>query len=608
MKSLGIINFPLGGHPWSVHALGAIRRNDGDTNNQTIEVFLSPPPHLARTGYFFNAFAPIGLLPILRIGSVWNTGWHEPDQLALAGPELQVRLEPGLGAISQADSHADLFQRRWPMPDDIKKRGYFVETPGRCHLKGRWEDCNVLTPCPVIFGHFYAGTSNLATLLCRHPPPGKAWERIFYLEHQQTEGGTESRSWYDLDRQRVHVCLSTCIEDAGYRHVAWFYRERQARMEAKAIPNRLSIAPGDHWTGSHLQIGLPFTSEPELGCCGVWDEPTRTVLIHRVTRCEYRLSGTTTVTFDRENDARPIPRLPPGVRWEERSTRNPATPRKEAATTPPEGGKVSLDPSSGDQQSLTWQVSDSMEFVGFPGGKIKKTHLRTDSPSPTPPLTDTELHALLGCGEKAYTAQAKPGLNVQPPDPPSANEFLKSEELLSQVREEGFRFILAVLGMLLTKGWLVKPAVERNLIFDFKNDPEKPGGRRRSGKVLFVKLVQPTALFILAESVQDSTGKTSATIVLWPQHLASAQSPRFLLNLILEKSGIWKEIEPAMIAEGRKTVALKHQSLRPDKNHQLTQDERTYTFEQSVGHHTKKLLDHLMKRSDQVAGRRTDGR
>ena len=459
MNSLGIASFPLYGGEWEVRALGAIRAVE---RNQTITVYLALRGEaVCGEADFVEARAPLGLLPALRIGSVWRDRHLQAEP---RWPRDQIHVVSGLQGTGElfydVRKHADFFARRWPLPQDVRDRGNFVEIEGSREVApGRHLPCRVLFPCPVILGQFYAATSRLAILLGREPVPGQKWERRFWLEEMPpVKEGTqpEQRSRFDKDAGHLHVCLSSLVEDASFRHVAWLFHEKQARQEAKYFSGWLAVSPGSALEGKHPRIRLPFASAATLEIRGLWDPDENLLLVHRVTRCDYTLQEVKTLTFDRENDARIVLRAPPG-------TVPPADPGGTGGRPPKEPPEtidrpeVTGDPPLGGQQPLEWEVHDPVVLFGGLGEKEKKKKMRGPPKTPTPPLSDEEVHNLLGCGEGAYTEAAKAPVNLGPASPDSETRRQTLARLDEAATSLGFDFIVAVLRLLVGRNWLVEP-------------------------------------------------------------------------------------------------------------------------------------------------------
>lgn len=480
--SIPIGDFPDGDELWRLRSIGRVR---ADGNDHRVELFLqrqSIPAQdqigglkrIADDGWLIrlgDSWArairrvemPVGILPLTRVGSTWRRGELVSCTETLAQTErFNLSDVQGPGHLLMPSACGSFFAEHYFLPGS----SYLcpvVRTEGRIVERFGVRRCIVLFPCSVIFADLFAPTSRVARLLLRFPEPGHPWERSFWFSGAHSHA---PRTWFDAETKRLRLCLAKRVDNAARQHVALWFHDSFARVEAKRIHTFLSSqsAKRRHTDGSiedkgaGLQVRLPFEDGRKMRVAGLLRKAGHfeagrgwvigeVLLVHQILWCQLSLPGVEVLEYERENPGAAATGDDGG---DERSSA-----AKGMESAPEQGEDHEVDGQEGaraGQRALEWEVAAPANlFSGLVMRKVvsvdaEERKLARDRPAP-------EDDGRLSVGIGDYRKDSVPPLEILQTD--------RAAALLEEFADDpGFDFFARAVWHLAKFGWEVEQAME----------------------------------------------------------------------------------------------------------------------------------------------------
>lgn len=169
-----IKDFPKDGRKWRLDWLGALRKNSGQSIEPTIDVIISP----VESGYHMpignkgiisseQRFIRVGsgLLPYLRIGSLWLDGRVLPYLPGQRSTFKNIWISAqSVREIKAGDVDENAEGKRYVIPPFVHSIGKFGLQASCLAVENNGDPYAIIIPTYEIIRFYYAGSTNLTTL------------------------------------------------------------------------------------------------------------------------------------------------------------------------------------------------------------------------------------------------------------------------------------------------------------------------------------------------------------------------------------------------------------------------------------------------------------
>jgi len=270
---IGALDFPTG--LWRIDWFGDVSFPDlGERYTEpSVCVALSDvsAPLLARPQTQQQVWLPVGFLPRLRIGDLWQHGYLEEEASAHRETFVDVDITPDTTKLIRAgvseDGHFFL-----PLGEHAQHRGH---TQSYCVIVTLPDRRRLVVPCWELISFYFGTSSKLISLLFKPDlQKNMLFEHTGY--HQET-----GRLFIDL-AEGVSGYAAADVGRIAMSNVAWHAAQQVGRSCVTAKASGGKIYP---------RSGFPFRGLTTLSASGVWvshaGEADATFVVHQLHSCSH---------------------------------------------------------------------------------------------------------------------------------------------------------------------------------------------------------------------------------------------------------------------------------------------------------------------------------